>query len=63
MATSAAFKSAFSNIPPLTKALVTSLIVLSCASYIYIYRLQLNADDPETSLFQGCPFIGVLPGL
>ncbi|KAI8143946.1 eukaryotic integral membrane protein-domain-containing protein [Fennellomyces sp. T-0311] len=57
--------SAFSNIPPLTKALVTSLIVLSCASYIYIYRLRVNADDPdsEANLFQGCPFIGVLPGL
>ncbi|KAI9278971.1 eukaryotic integral membrane protein-domain-containing protein [Phascolomyces articulosus] len=63
MATSATLKSAFSNIPPLTKALVTSLIVLSCASYIYIYRLQLNADDPDAVLFLGCPFIGVLPGL
>lgn len=64
MATSQTLKSALSNIPSLTKAFVTTLVALSCTSYIYIYRLQLTADDPaETNAFLGCPFIGILPGL
>ncbi|KAI7884262.1 DUF1751-domain-containing protein [Lichtheimia hyalospora FSU 10163] len=64
MATSQSLKSALSNIPSLTKAFVTTLVALSCTSYIYTYRLQLTADDPtETNVFLGCPFIGVLPGL
>lgn len=64
MATSQTLKSALSNIPSLTKAFVTTLVALSCTSYIYSYRLQLSADDStETNVFLGCPFIGVLPGL
>ncbi|ORY95400.1 eukaryotic integral membrane protein-domain-containing protein [Syncephalastrum racemosum] len=64
MASSQTIRTAFSNIPPLTKAMVTTLLVLSCASYIYSYRAQLNAeDDPSTTAFLGCPFIGLLPGL
>lgn len=63
MATTQNFKSAFSNIPSLTKALVTSLIVLSCAAYIYTYRTQIEANDPEAIVYQKCPVVGILPGL
>ncbi|KAI9317920.1 eukaryotic integral membrane protein-domain-containing protein [Dichotomocladium elegans] len=63
MATSQTFKSALSNIPALTKALVTTLVVLSCSSYIYTYRAQASAENPDDIAFSGCPFIGILPGL
>lgn len=62
MALSQTFKLAFSNVPVLTKTLVTTLLVLSCTSYIYTYRASISTDDPDTTVFVGCPFIGILPG-
>jgi hypothetical protein len=55
-------KSVVANVPSLTKALVTTLVCTSLASYIYIYRLELNAE-PDHPPVPVCPFIGLLPGL
>ncbi|KAK4509023.1 uncharacterized protein ATC70_007372 [Mucor velutinosus] len=54
-------KSLVANVPSLTKALVSTVLCLSIASYIYIYRLQLDAD-PDTTPLSISPFIGLLPG-
>ncbi|KAG0180543.1 hypothetical protein DFQ29_000496 [Apophysomyces sp. BC1021] len=62
MTMSQTFKAAVSNVPPLTKALVTTLIVLSSASYLYIYRQQTYAV-PDAIILPLCPFIGLVPGL
>ncbi|KAF7728102.1 hypothetical protein EC973_006617 [Apophysomyces ossiformis] len=62
MAMSQTFKTTLYNVPPLTKALVTTLIVLSTASYLYIYKQQLD-QDPDENLLPLCPFIGLLPGI
>jgi hypothetical protein len=55
-------KSLVANVPSLTKALVSTVLCLSIASYIYIYRLKLDAD-PDTTPLSISPFIGLLPGL
>lgn len=55
-------KNMVANVPSLTKALVSFVICLSLASQIYVYRLK-QASDPETTVLNICPFIGLLPGL
>jgi hypothetical protein len=55
-------KAIVANVPSLTKALVSTVLCLSLGSYVYIYRLQTEAD-PDTIPLSICPFIGLLPGL
>jgi hypothetical protein len=55
-------KAIVANVPSLTKALVSTVLCFSIASYVYIYRLRLEAD-PETEVLSICPFIGLVPGL
>lgn len=55
-------KAIVANVPSLTKALVSTLLCLSIASQIYIYRLN-QESDPESIILSICPFIGLLPGL
>lgn len=55
-------KAIIANVPSLTKALVSAVLGCSLAAYVYIYRLQVDAD-PETVILSICPFIGLLPGL
>ncbi|KAI7904441.1 eukaryotic integral membrane protein-domain-containing protein [Cokeromyces recurvatus] len=54
-------KSVIANVPHLTKALVATVLCLSITSYVYIYRLKLNAD-PDNLPLSICPFIGLVPG-
>lgn len=54
-------KAIIANVPSLTKALVSAVLGCSLAAYVYIYRLQVDAD-PETVILSICPFIGLLPG-
>lgn len=46
------------NVPSLTKALVSTLFCVSVGCYVYIYRTSL--DEPKQIV---CPFIGLVPGL
>ncbi|KAI8388849.1 eukaryotic integral membrane protein-domain-containing protein [Radiomyces spectabilis] len=62
MTAAQALKASLSNVPSLTKALVTSVVLLSGASYVYIYRQQLNAV-PEATIPNICPLIGLVPGM
>lgn len=55
-------KAIIANVPSLTKALVSTVLGCSLAAYVYIYRLQVDAD-PDTEILSICPFIGLLPGL
>ncbi|CEG70435.1 hypothetical protein RMATCC62417_06333 [Rhizopus microsporus] len=45
------------NVPSLTKALVSTLFCVSVGYYVYIYRTSL--DEPKQTV---CPFIGLVPG-
>lgn len=55
-------KAIVANVPSLTKALVSTVLCFSIISYVYIYRLQTDADS-DTVPLSICPFVGLLPGL
>ncbi|KAI8099748.1 eukaryotic integral membrane protein-domain-containing protein [Halteromyces radiatus] len=55
------FKTVVTNVPALTKALLTSVLMITGMASIYIYRQQLNSDTPL--VYFHCPLLGLVPGL
>ncbi|ORX56798.1 DUF1751-domain-containing protein [Hesseltinella vesiculosa] len=55
------WKTVISNVPALTKTLLSCVVVASGLGSIYVYRQSLESDTPLEHTH--CPLIGLVPGL
>ncbi|CAO3580925.1 unnamed protein product [Absidia cylindrospora] len=55
------FKAAVTNVPTLTKSLLSTVLIVTGMAYVYIYRQNLDSDTPLTH--SHCPLLGLVPGM